>query len=245
MPLYLIGTGLGNEQDLTLRGLDLIRNSDRVFLESYTSVPSVSTFSKKLHELTGKAVESADRFFVEDATELLFMARTQEVSLLIVGDPFSATTHSDLYVRCRNENIPVEVVHNASIVNAVGFTGLQLYRFGPVVTLCFWTDNWTPRSWFPTLEENVSRGLHTLILLDIKTKEVSDENLARGKLDVFEPPRFMNVHQAMSQIQSVARECCSESITDDTCVIAIGRLGSQDQKNLPWKHWVLDVPFRK
>jgi diphthine synthase len=38
MTLYMIGLGLGDIRDITLRGLDAVRNSDFVFLESYTSI---------------------------------------------------------------------------------------------------------------------------------------------------------------------------------------------------------------
>lgn len=43
-----------------------------------------------------------------------------------------ATTHSDLQLRAYALGIPVKVIHNASIMNAVGACGLQLYRFGEV-----------------------------------------------------------------------------------------------------------------
>ena len=43
-----------------------------------------------------------------------------------------ATTHTDLELRARALNIPTKVIHNASIMNAVGACGLQLYRFGEV-----------------------------------------------------------------------------------------------------------------
>lgn len=43
-----------------------------------------------------------------------------------------ATTHSDLQLRALELNIPVKVIHNASIMNAIGAVGLQLYRYGEV-----------------------------------------------------------------------------------------------------------------
>ena len=43
-----------------------------------------------------------------------------------------ATTHTDLELRARALKIPTKVIHNASIMNAVGACGLQLYRFGEV-----------------------------------------------------------------------------------------------------------------
>ena len=51
----------------------------------------------------------------------------------------SATTHTDLELRARAKGIPVKVVHNASILNAVGACGLQLYRFGEAVSIVFFT----------------------------------------------------------------------------------------------------------
>ena len=41
-----------------------------------------------------------------------------------MGDPFCATTHADIYLRAIKKGIIVEVIHNASIVSAVGCTGL-------------------------------------------------------------------------------------------------------------------------
>lgn len=52
-----------------------------------------------------------------------------------------ATTHTDLELRARQAGIPVRVIHNASIMNAVGVCGLQLYRFGEVRS----SIGWTPR----------------------------------------------------------------------------------------------------
>jgi diphthamide biosynthesis methyltransferase len=51
---------------------------------------------------------------------MIIPPKTQHVVLLVIGDPFSATTHHDLYVRCQQHDVLVEIIHNASIVNAVG-----------------------------------------------------------------------------------------------------------------------------
>ena len=53
--------------------------------------------------------------------------------------PRRATTHTDLELRARGQGIPVRVIHNASIMNAVGACGLQLYRFGEAVSIVFFT----------------------------------------------------------------------------------------------------------
>ena len=39
---------------------------------------------------------------------------------------FRATTHTDLILRAVEKNIPYSVVHNASIMNAIGCCGLQV-----------------------------------------------------------------------------------------------------------------------
>ena len=64
----------------------------------------------------------------------------------------SATTHSDLWIRARERNIDVKVIHNASIMNACGCCGLQLYRFGQTVSLCFFTETWRPDSFYEKSE---------------------------------------------------------------------------------------------
>lgn len=77
----------------------------------------------------------------------------------------SATTHIDLVIRSKELNIEVQVVHNASILTAVGCCGLQLYRFGEIVSIPLWSDTWKPTSYLDKIIENRKRGLHTLCLL--------------------------------------------------------------------------------
>ena len=36
--LYLIGLGLGDERDITLRGLEAVKRCSKVYLEAYTSI---------------------------------------------------------------------------------------------------------------------------------------------------------------------------------------------------------------
>lgn len=98
---------------------------------------------------------------------------------------YSATTHTDIVLRARALKIPVRVVHNASIMNAIGACGLQLYNFGQTVSLVFFTDTWKPDSFYDRIKENADLGMHTLVLLDIKVKEQSEENLARCVVSIF------------------------------------------------------------
>ena len=36
--LYMVGLGLADEQDITVKGLDIVRKAERVYLEAYTSI---------------------------------------------------------------------------------------------------------------------------------------------------------------------------------------------------------------
>lgn len=233
MVLYLIGLGLCNEKDITVRGLEYIKQSDYVYMEYYTSILGIE--SSKLEEYYGKKIILADREMIEIDfdKEILEKAKTKKVSLLVVGDPFSATTHMDLYLRCVHENVKVEVVNNASILNSIGITGLSLYRFGETVSIPFFTERWRPYSFYDKICVNYKNDLHTLILLDIKVKEISEENLAKGK-KIYEKPRFMTVNQALEQLLEASQK--SETVPENKGLInennlcyGVARIGSETQ----------------
>lgn len=35
---YIVGIGLGDVKDITVRGLEIVRSAKRIYLESYTSI---------------------------------------------------------------------------------------------------------------------------------------------------------------------------------------------------------------
>lgn len=59
----------------------------------------------------------------------------------------------------------MKVIHNASVMNAIGICGLQLYRYGETVSIPFFTDTWRPDSFYEKIKRNIDMGLHTLCLL--------------------------------------------------------------------------------
>ncbi|XP_036907210.1 diphthine methyl ester synthase isoform X3 [Sturnira hondurensis] len=231
--LYLIGLGLGDAKDITVKGLEVVRRCSRVYLEAYTSVLTVG--KEALEEFYGRELILADREDVEqEADRILKDADSTDVAFLVVGDPFGATTHSDLVLRAMKLGIPYRVIHNASIMNAVGCCGLQLYRFGETVSIVFWTDTWRPESFFDKVKKNRQNGMHTLCLLDIKVKEQSLENLIKGR-KVYEPPRYMTVNQAARQLLEVvenqrARGEEPVAVTEDTLCVGLARVGAEDQR---------------
>ncbi|KAM3875962.1 diphthine methyl ester synthase [Diretmus argenteus] len=229
--LYLVGLGLGDAADITVKGLEAVRGSSRVYLEAYTSILTVG--KQALEEYYGRELILADRDLVEQgADEILKDADVTDVAFLVVGDPFGATTHSDLVLRAVNAGIPYRVIHNASIMNAVGCCGLQLYNFGETVSIVFWTETWRPESFYDKIKKNRAAGMHTLCLLDIKVKEQSIENLMRGN-KIYEPPRFMTVNQAADQLLEIIQRRREEGeelgLTEETVCVGVARLGASDQ----------------
>eukprot|EP01054_Gregarina_sp_Poly1_P010075 Gregarina_sp_Poly_1__10074@NODE_67_length_16383_cov_69_023903_g57_i0_p6_GENE_NODE_67_length_16383_cov_69_023903_g57_i0NODE_67_length_16383_cov_69_023903_g57_i0_p6_ORF_typecomplete_len274_score48_59TP_methylase/PF00590_20/3_7e46PhoH/PF02562_16/0_067Hydantoinase_A/PF01968_18/0_27_NODE_67_length_16383_cov_69_023903_g57_i026203441 len=223
--LHFIGLGLGSEEDITLRGIKTVQKCSKLYLESYTSV--LASYNKeRLAELYGKPVIEADREFIEVQCEsMLEEAKTGDIGFLVVGDPFGATTHADLLVRAKELGVEVSVVHNASILNAIGCTGLQLYRFGQTVSIPFFDGHWKPRSFVDKISQNMNNGFHTLALLDIKIKEQTVENMVKGN-NIFEPPRFMTINQAIDEILYFD-EC--NACDKHTKAIGVARIGSPDQ----------------
>eukprot|EP00927_Polykrikos_kofoidii_P063624 TRINITY_DN58473_c0_g1_i1.p1 TRINITY_DN58473_c0_g1~~TRINITY_DN58473_c0_g1_i1.p1 ORF type:complete len:288 (-),score=61.27 TRINITY_DN58473_c0_g1_i1:167-1030(-) len=235
MVLWMIGLGLGDDGDITKKGLNALQKSSYIYLEAYTSIlPGIS--KEQLAERYGtKEILEADRDLVESGCEEMLERAAQadqHVAFLVVGDPLCATTHSDLWLRARQRGIEVRVVHNASIMNAIACTGLQLYRFGETVSIPFWLDEpgstWKPTSFYDKIVANRKTGLHSLCLLDIKVKEQTVENLMRGR-KIYEPPRFMTVRQALAQLREIEEDRGEGAAADDVQVVGVARLGREDQ----------------
>ncbi|KAL3634244.1 hypothetical protein CASFOL_021298 [Castilleja foliolosa] len=230
--LYAIGLGLGDEDDITVKGLKAVKKCSKVYMEAYTSLLSFGITSdglSTLEKVYGKPIIVADREMVEEkADDMLFEAQVSDVAFLVVGDPFGATTHSDLVVRAKKLGLKVKVVSNASIMIAVGVCGLQLYSYGETVSIPFFTDTWRPDSFYEKIKCNRKRGLHTLCLLDIKVKEPSFESLCRGK-KVYEPPRYMTINTAIEQLLEVAQNCSEPVYNEETICVGMGRVGCEDQ----------------
>jgi len=228
MVLTLVGLGLSDEKDITVRGLEIVRSADAVYLEAYTAVLMADVAA--LETLYGRKVNVMYRRDVEEGSDsMLEEAKTSSVAFLVVGDPFCATTHTDLFVRARQLGIEVKVVHNASIMSAVSEAGLQLYRFGQTVSIPFFEPKWEPDSFYDHIGTNQRAGLHTLCLLDIKVKEQTLEHLMKNS-QVYEPPRFMTIREAIEQMIKVESRRKEKVCQLDSLGIGIARMGSNTQR---------------
>ncbi len=210
--LYLIGLGLSDEKDISLKGLEAVKKCDKLYLESYTS--RLACKKEDLEMLYGKKVELAGREFVESAEQLLKEAKSGSVALLVIGDPLCATTHWDILQRAKELKIKTEVIHNASIINAVGATGLQVYKFGKTTSIPFPSEKYEIETPYNIIKENKSIGAHTLVLLDLDP--------AKNK--------FLSVNEAIEILRKIERKRNEKVFLPKDWCVGVARLGSKDQK---------------
>jgi diphthine synthase len=170
--LWFIGVGLCDEQDLSRRGLALLREADAVFAEVYTSTLNAGSMARLSKEID-RPIRTLSREELEDETILLSALRDHEkVALLVAGDPFAATTHVAIRVAAERAGHAWAYLPNASILTAAAsFLGLMHYRFGRTVSLPLPAPGFTPRSPIEFVERNRAQNLHTLVLLDLRPEE--------------------------------------------------------------------------
>jgi len=172
--LTFVGLGLYDERSITVEGRETIRAADHVFAEFYTSRLAGTTV-EALEAYHDVEIEVRDRDGVEgDPGPILDAAAAGDAAFLTGGDAMVSTTHVDLRLRAHDRGIDTRIVHGTSASTAAaGLTGLQNYRFGKATTLPFpgtHGGDEVPESVVRTTRDNVDRGLHTLVYLDIEAE---------------------------------------------------------------------------
>jgi len=203
-----VGLGLNDEKGLTLEGLEEAKKADAAFAEFYTNfMPNLDL--KRLEDLIGKSIKVLNRTQLEDdeGRELLSVGQESRVVFFVPGDPMTATTHISLRLSLSMIGVKTRIVHAASIVSAIcGATGLQSYKFGKAITIPY--EEPLPKSVLETVSENHERGLHTLLLLDVKASQ----------------EKQLSIREALSRIER-ANVNFRELLT-----VGVARLGAPDEK---------------
>jgi len=210
--LSLIGSGLFDEKDLTLRSLEEAKKADKVFIELYTSKWHGNL--KRLEKLIDKKIKVLKRKDLEENFDkLLEQVKTHSIAILVQGDALIQTTHIALLQQANKLGIETKVIHNASILSAVGETGLHPQKFGPYVTIPFpeKTKGELPESVYDLIKMNKARGLHTLCLLDV----------------IAEEKKYMSANEALNTLLSLEAERKEGVFTEDAEVIVFARAGSE------------------
>jgi diphthine synthase len=205
--LRFVGLGLDDERGLSHRAEELLRASE-VFAEEYTAVAAPGAL-ERLSRALGRPVRRLGRAEVEGETELLrALARSDQVALVVVGDPFAATTHVALRLAAERAGHTWEYLPNASIlVAAASFLGLSHYRFGRTVSLPFPAPGFAPTSPLEQIAGNRERDLHTLLLLDLAP----------------ESGRFLRADEALGILRE--RDPDARHLTDEAPVAVAARVG--------------------
>ncbi|MCX6815037.1 MAG: diphthine synthase [Candidatus Aenigmarchaeota archaeon] len=206
--LYLVGLGIWDEKDISLKGIEACRRSSQVYAELYTARWGGSL--KNLEKIIGKNIHLLERTDLEDdSSKLVRKSKFSDIAILFPGDPLSATTHLALVSEAKESKIPVKVIHSSSIFTAVAECGLSLYNFGRTVSIPTPQKNFQPSSFADSILENRRLGMHTLVLLDIS----------------------MPVAQGIDILLGIEKSSRKKLISDQKIVAASG-LGSDNQKIL-------------
>jgi len=212
--LVFVGLGLSSVQDMSLRALEVLKGCDQVFAEFYTS-KLIDSSVDELSRLIGKEVRVLERVDVEEGEEIIEAARSRKVAFVTAGDTMAATTHVDMRLRAIEEGISTSLVHGVSIFTACASAfGLQPYKFGRTITLPFPEKKFLPASPYEKILENKKRGLHSLVLLDIREAE----------------GRFMSASEGVQWLLDAEIRLGGGLMQADGLVCAAARVGSPTEK---------------
>lgn len=160
--LTLVGLGVYDEKDISLKGLECVKSADVVYVEFYTSH---AMRIDKMEKLYGKNVQVLSRAHIEEYADetILRFAKKANVVLLVPGDPMIATTHIDLILRAIDAGVKARIINGSSIfTSGIGLSGLQIYKFGKSASIPSWKSD-VPSE---TMKLNKGHGLHTFFYLD-------------------------------------------------------------------------------
>jgi diphthine synthase len=210
--LIFVGLGLYDETDISLKGLQEIKQCDKVFAEFYTT--KLGQFDQKTFEkLIGKKIEVLSREETERGDKIIDAATKYHVVFLTGGDPMIATTHVDLRLRAIKQGITTKIIHSSSISTATpGILGLQNYKFGRTTTLPFHEKEYFPTSPYNVIYNNKKMGLHTLVLLDIQV----------------EKNRYMTANEGLELLLKIEDKLRKHLFTDETIACVVARAGAPD-----------------
>ena len=128
MPLIFVATPLGNLRDITLRGLDALRDADLIVAED----SRVTRRLLALYEIPGKDVWTYHEHNAKTATAtILERARTERVVVVTdAGMPGISDPGTDLVAAARAAGVAIEVLPGAvAFVCAAVLSGFDLRRF--------------------------------------------------------------------------------------------------------------------
>ncbi len=219
--MVLVILGLGTSIDyMSLEALDHLSRADIVFLETYTSIAPGLSYERIKRMILGELKFITRRELEEESGKtILREAKEKYVVLAVAGDPLIATTHVNLIVEAAKKGIEYRIVPGLSGIQAsISLSGLQVYKFGRIVTLTYPEEQYKPYTTIQVIRENMEKGLHTLVLLDIR----------------FDEGRAMSIRESSSILLRLEEEYCEKHgckpLLHETIGVGIARAGSREAR---------------
>ncbi|MDI1495914.1 MAG: diphthine synthase [Cenarchaeum symbiont of Oopsacas minuta] len=210
--LWFVGAGLAGVQSLTMQAKDVISKSDAVFVEQFTSPTGIEYFAE-IEKLALGKTHAIKRWAVEDGNKILNVSKTGTAVLISWGDPYVATTHTELRTRAITSGIKTGTIHGASVLTAmVGECGLHQYKIGKTVTIMSESNQSTTP--YYTIYKNMIQGAHTILLLEYN----QDKDY------------FLDPVDALKILQEAEKGQRRRVIIKDTFCLVASRIGSQNQR---------------
>ncbi len=224
--LWLVGTGISGIESIPINGTEAISCADIIYLEQFTSpAPPMKVGEAGIVEAVrriaggGCKIREAERCVVEDGTEILQNARSQNVVLLSYGDPLVATTHTELRCRAAASGIRTRVIHASSApAAAIGECGLHHYKMGRMATIM--RDPRSMTTPYYTVYKNATERCHTLLLLEYDHEGTEEGD---GRRFVLEPT------DALRGLLKTEEGQRRGVILDNTYAVVASRIGLADQ----------------
>lgn len=238
--LLLVGMGMGRLEGMTHEALQAASAAEHRRYEAYTALWP----DEELERLEARigAIQRVMRPEVEEPDELLALASTSLVALLVVGDPLQATTHVDLQLRAAEAGVECRVFHGLSITTLVtGAVGLSNYKFGRQTTLTYPYGGWIATSPLEVVAVNWAQNLHTLALLDLDpTGQGTGEQQPMTPADAANAMRLMWTKLSDAELREEVADTAQRSkhamieefldrAIDDVRVVLCSDMGTPDQ----------------
>ncbi len=210
--LNFVGLGLYDVRDISVKGLNTVQQAETVLGEFYTSILPGSS-REDMEELFRRPIRILTREEVEGEEIILQALEKGDTVFLTGGDPLSATTHQSLRLEAMKRGFPVSIIHASSVFTAIpGLLGLPPYKFGRTTTLARPEGDYFPTSPYEVVRDNLRSGLHSMVLLDIKSHE----------------DYFMTAHEGLELLMRMEHEVGEGILKPTTKVAVVARAGSPE-----------------
>ena len=212
--MWIVGAGLSSEY-ITFRALKAIMRADRIYIDTYTSIaPGIDEALIERLNPEAEVLRATRSMLEEESWRLVRAAAEMNIVVLVPGDPHYATTHIALLVEAREKGVEAHLIPGvAGPQAAIDAAGLQVYRFGKIVTLVYPEEGFKPYSTYDVIIDNRRRGLHSLVLLDLRLDE--------GKA--------MTIPEAVTLLLDMEKEHGGSEL-ENALFIGVARAGLTDQK---------------